>query len=143
MIYLLPAAIAWVVAQGAKHVFGLLGRNRRIFGGEGSAGLLPSGGMPSVHTAFVTSITVFMGLQEGLGSPLFALAVVVSAVVIYDSLNVRYASGQQGGALNALIEESKSDVKPVHVVHGHKPLEVMAGAVIGSVVAVVVFITTK
>ena len=64
MFYLIPAAIAWFTAQGLKHLIGMLGRNRRIFGGSQSR-LLPSGGMPSVHSATIVAFATYVGLVDG------------------------------------------------------------------------------
>jgi acid phosphatase family membrane protein YuiD len=100
-----------------------------------------SGGMPSVHAAFVVSFTTLAWLNEGWSSPLFALAAVLSVVVAYDSIKVRYATGEQSEALNALINEKKSKVKPVEVIRGHRLVEVLVGAAIGAAVAFVVFFT--
>lgn len=141
MSYLVPVVIAWVVAQGLKHLFGLFGRNRRIFSGEQSQ-ILPSGGMPSVHSAAIVSFAVYVGLVDGWNSGLFGLAVLLAAIVMYDAMGVRYASGRQGELLNRVAGLMKKPLGPIPVVHGHKPLEVLAGSVIGALVAEIVFFTT-
>jgi hypothetical protein len=43
--------------------------------------MLDSGGMPSSHSATVTALAVAIGLQEGTGSPAFAIVVVLACVV--------------------------------------------------------------
>jgi len=43
--------------------------------------MLDSGGMPSSHSATVTALAVAVGLQEGTGSPAFAIVVVLACVV--------------------------------------------------------------
>lgn len=143
MIYLIPAAIAWALAQGLKHIFGLLGRNRRIFRGGGHNWVFPSGGMPSTHSATVAAFAAFVGLSEGINSGLFALSLLFAAVVIYDSMRVRYSSGRQGDLLNGLLAEIKSKLSPVRVAHGHTVIEVVAGTMLGVAVSFVVFFTTK
>lgn len=143
MMYLVPAAIAWAIAQGLKHMFYMMGRNRRVFNGTSPSWLMPSGGMPSTHSATVVAFTAFMGLSEGIDSGLFALSFLLSAIVIYDSMRVRYSSGRQGDLLNTLLTEVKSRLQPVRVAHGHTVLEVLAGMTIGVIVALVVFFTTK
>lgn len=142
MKYLFPAIVAWAASQGLKHLFGLLGRNRRIFN-SASAWLLPSGGMPSVHSATVVAFTVYVGLIEGWDSGLFGLSVLFAAIVMYDSMRVRYSSGRQGELLNSVLRTLKTKLCPIRVVHGHTPIEVLAGAVVGVLVALVVFFTTK
>ena len=143
MKVLVVSAIAWVISQGLKQVFYLMGRNRRIFTGDTNPKILLSGGMPSAHSAIVVSMAVFLGLQDGLHSSVFGLSVWLSIIVMYDAMMVRYSSGMQGEALNNLIVEQGSKLKKLRVAHGHTPVEVLAGALIGTVVAIVVFFATK
>ena len=72
-----------------------------------------------------------------------ATRLVTNLIVMYDAMMVRYSSGMQGETLNKLISEQGSKLKKLRVAHGHTPVEVMAGAVIGMVVASVVFFATK
>ena len=106
--------------------------------------LYASGGMPSVHSAVVTSLFVTTWLQQGSMSPLSGVTAVLAAIVIYDSLGVRRSTGEQAIVLNGLVdglEEHKitfnNNVTRVREVLGHKPKEVFWGIVLGSVVAVV------
>ncbi len=143
MKVLVVPIIAWVISQGLKQVFHLMGRNRRVFSGDTNPKILLSGGMPSAHSAIVVSLAVFLGLQDGLNSSVFGLSVWLSIIVMYDAMMVRYSSGMQGEALNKLIVEQGSKQKKLRVAHGHTPVEVFAGALIGAVVAIVVFFATK
>ena len=143
MKVLVVPVIAWVISQGLKQVFHLMGRNRRVFSGDTNPKILLSGGMPSAHSAIVVSLAVFLGLQDGLNSPVFGLSVWLSIIVMYDAMMVRYSSGMQGEALNKLIMEQGSKLKKLRVAHGHTPVEVLAGAIIGAAVAIVVFFATK
>lgn len=143
MIYLTAAIAAWISAQTLKHLARLVGRNQRVFLGNPRNKLLLSGGMPSAHTATVIAMAAVIGLSEGFNSPIFALAVLLSAVVMYDSMMVRYSSGRQGELLNQLLTEHKSKLSPLRVAHGHTVLEVSAGAILGLIIAVVVFITLR
>ena len=143
MKVLVVPVIAWVISQGLKQVFHLRGRNRRVFSGDTNPKILLSGGMPSAHSAIVVSMAVFLGLQDGLNSSVFGLSVWLSIIVMYDAMMVRYSSGMQGEALNKLIMEQGSKLKKLRVAHGHTPVEVLAGASIGAVVAIVVFFATK
>lgn len=120
-----------------------MGRNRRVFSGDTNPKILLSGGMPSAHSAIVVSMAVFLGLQDGFNSSVFGLSVWLSIIVMYDAMMVRYSSGMQGEALNRLIVEQGSKLKKLRVAHGHTPVEVLAGALIGAVVAIVVFFATK
>lgn len=143
MRYLLIVAIAWAVAQGSKHLFRLLGRNRRVFGNNPISPLLLSGGMPSAHSASVVSLLIAIGYYEGLDSVIFAFSVVFGAIVIYDAVMVRYSSGNQGDALNQIIKTDYPNMKPLKIAHGHTIMEVVAGALTGLAVAAVVIFATK
>ena len=143
MKVLVVPVVAWVISQGLKQVFHLMGRNRRVFSGDTNPKILLSGGMPSAHSAIVVSMAVFLGLQDGLNSSVFGLSVWLSIIVMYDAMMVRYSSGMQGEALNRLIVEQGSKLKKLRVAHGHTPVEVLAGSLIGAVVAIVVFFATK
>lgn len=142
MSYLIVVIASWIVAQGSKKILHNMGYNRRVFSGDRS-GVLLSGGMPSAHSAVVVSLATIIGLGEGWHSSVFALSMLFSVVVMYDATMVRYASGKQGEAINQLISEKNSKIKPVRIAHGHTPVEVLAGAIIGLIVAAVVFFATK
>ncbi len=143
MRYLLIVVIAWAVAQGCKHLFRLLGRNRRVFNNNPRSLLLLSGGMPSAHSASVVALLVAIGYHEGVDSAIFALSVVFGSIVIYDAVMVRYSSGNQGDALNQIIKTDYPKIKPLKIAHGHTILEAIVGALIGTVVATVVIFATK
>lgn len=105
-----------------------------------------TGGMPSSHTAMVTALSTGVGITQGLGSPLFAVAVVFSLIVIYDATGVRHSSGQQARLLNELLVELREVVRegfapnPLRVLLGHTYLEVAVGAIIGVLAAFLAFV---
>jgi acid phosphatase family membrane protein YuiD len=99
--------------------------------------------MPSAHSATVVALLVTIGFTDGLNSSVFALAALVSAIVMYDAMMVRRSSGEQGLALRELLKGLKSKVVPPRVAKGHTPLEVTAGAVLGLVVGLVVFAVSQ
>ena len=105
-----------------------------------------TGGMPSSHTAMVTALSTGVGITQGLGSPLFAVAVVFSLIVIYDATGVRHSSGQQARLLNELLIELREVVRegfapnPLRVLLGHTYLEVAVGAIIGVLAAFLSFV---
>ena len=82
MKVLIVPAIAWVISQGLKQVFHLMGRNRRVFNGDTNPKILLSGGMPSAHSAIVVSLAIFLGLQDGWSSSIFGLAAWLSIIAI-------------------------------------------------------------
>ncbi|MGM0500882.1 MAG: divergent PAP2 family protein [Bacillota bacterium] len=102
-----------------------------------------SGGMPSSHSSFVSSLAITVGLKHGFNSDLFAIVTVFALIVTYDASGVRRAVGQQANVLNNLIKhlESKSysdkqlikdDLKELI---GHTPFEVFAGVLLGAIIA--------
>ena len=104
--------------------------------------LIGSGGMPSSHSALVCSLTAAIGCIEGFSSSIFALSTVLSLVVMYDAAGGRRAAGQQARILNKIVEEwEKSDLaskdKRLKELLGHTPKEVIAGAILGIIIALV------
>ena len=94
-----------------------------------------SGGMPSSHTAVVTSLAMLVGKSEGFDSAMFAVALVFAMVVMYDAAGVRRAAGKQAHLLNKIIETPgltgvEVQERLVEVL-GHTPLQVIVGAIIG------------
>ena len=99
-----------------------------------------SGGMPSSHTSFSTSITMIMGLNFGFDSPFFALPLVFTLIVAYDAMGLRMQSGKQAEAINLIVDELFSnDIKvnfgKLKEELGHKPLEVVGGIMLGIISA--------
>ena len=98
-----------------------------------------SGGMPSSHSALVVSMAVGIGLAEGYGSPLFALALAVAMVVMYDAAGVRRAAGKQAAVLNEIVADLQAHravpQEKLKELLGHTPVEVIAGAILGIVIA--------
>ncbi len=127
------ALLCWAVAQILKVLLYLI-KNRR-FSFERVVG---AGGMPSSHSATVCGLTTAMGRVCGLDSPMFAIAFVLACIVMYDATGVRRAAGEQAKVLNRLLEGQQVDPqKALKEFLGHTPLEVLAGAVLGIVLAAV------
>ena len=128
--------VAWVTAQVTKLIGGYLRLRRWDWGF-----FVRSGGMPSAHTALVTSLATTVGFLEGFNSTLFGATVVVALIVMYDAAGVRRAVGVQAGILNRILRELK-DRRPKEVEHdvrellGHTPIQVFYGAMVGVLVAV-------
>jgi uncharacterized protein len=97
--------------------------------------LFRTGGMPSSHSAMVTSLATVLALQDGLNSPLFAVAVILALIVMYDARGVRHQSGQHARILNQILRElfsgqpiSEQELKELL---GHTPFEVIVGGLVG------------
>ena len=123
--------LAWFLAQLIKVMLDLvlLGRLdvRRFFS---------SGGMPSSHSALVVACTAAIGKLTGVQGPLFALAVILSAVVMYDACNVRRSAGDTARLVNKLLQHmeqltAEDLADNLKEVMGHTPLQVLMGALLG------------
>lgn len=130
-IILIPI-IAWIVAVILKGIYGIHTKKFSI------AQTLGSGGMPSVHSALVTSITTALGIKYGIFSDIFTIALVFSMIIIYDAINVRFEAGLHAKALNQLKcnKEASKDYNFNESI-GHLPEEAFAGSVIGILVAMI------
>lgn len=129
------AVLSWFFAQLIKGILSLI--ENREFSFERFVG---SGGMPSSHSAMVTSLVISSFYTFGFDSPVFALACCFAFVVIYDAANVRYQVGKQGELLNHLKEELSEDVgvrieRQFKEYVGHTKLEVAGGVFLGIAVA--------
>ena len=124
---LLVPAITWCVAVLSKGFYLLL---KGQFSLERALG---SGGMPSAHSALVTSVTTAIGIKEGVASPLFAACIVFSTIIIYDAINVRFEAGLHAKALNKLAGKEKEYDFNESI--GHLPREALVGSLLGIFVA--------
>ena len=102
--------------------------------------ILGAGGMPSSHSAVVTSLATLIGKNIGVGTPMFAMALIFAFVVMYDAAGVRRAAGKQAHLLNKIIETPgltgvEVQERLVEVL-GHTPLQVIVGAAIGIIVGI-------
>ena len=131
--YLITALSAWFFAQLIKTILyavmngGL--RLERLFG---------DGGMPSGHSATVTSLAVFCALMHGTGSHEFAVAAILAIIVCHDATGVRQETGKQAVLLNEIMDafeklkvEHKLPAIELKEFVGHTPLQVAAGITLG------------
>ena len=137
--YILAIVVGWFVSQGAKYIIAAIkAKSLRVF-----RMLYLSGNMPSAHSATVVSITTIIALRDGVNGGIFGLALAISLIVIYDAMMVRRSVGEQGKAINQLIDLSKTDMAKPRVAKGHTPLEVCVGAAVGVFSGIVVFYATR
>ena len=102
--------------------------------------MMGSGGMPSSHSALVTSMATAIGILEGFDSSIFALSLGIAAIVMYDASGVRLAVGKQAKILNEILEDiqkHKFETEKLKELVGHTPLQVFAGAILGIFIAVI------
>jgi acid phosphatase family membrane protein YuiD len=125
----------WFLAQAIKLVVELV-RNRRL----DLRYFVSAGGMPSAHSALVTSLTTAVARHDGTDSPTFAIAAVFAAIVMYDAAGLRQAVSIQARILNRMIDELFKEhalrEQRLRELIGHTPVEVAAGFALGLAVGV-------
>ena len=138
--FLLVSLSSWFVAQVLKTILYALETKKlditRLFG---------DGGMPSGHSATVTSLAVFSGLNFGFGSFQFAATAILAIVVCHDAMGVRLETGKQAVKINEILEvfelihPDKISEANLKEFVGHTPVQVLAGILLGIVNAIVMF----
>lgn len=133
---LLAFTLGWFIAQSAKIIIALVMRKGKIKLSELIELVMKSGGMPSSHTACFTAASLTIGFRNGFDSAIFALAVAMTVIIVYDATNVRYAVGQQGKLLNKIVSMSETqNAKPLKLVEGHTVPQAIVGFIIGIMVS--------
>lgn len=134
----LATFFAWLIAQCFKVTLGIIKNKRLDF-----RWFIDTGGMPSSHTAAVTAMATSVGVTFGFDSPMFAMALVFTLVVMFDAQGVRRAAGKQAEILNKIMEDIQFKRKlgedRLKELLGHTRFEVFAGAIVGVLVAVFFF----
>ena len=133
------AVTAWFLAQFLKPFLEYLETRRWVWGLWFS-----TGGNPSSHSALVVSVMLAIGLFVGFGTPLFALALAIAMIVVYDAAGVRREAGRHAERINILIEELFSgqpiSEQQLKEVIGHTPMEVLSGVLLGAATALISYV---
>ena len=113
-----------------------------------------TGGMPSSHSAAVTSLCTAIAFETGLDSTLFAVATVFAVIVMFDATGVRFQAGQQAIIINQMRvdfqtfvnqtkdwghKKSEEKLEELKTLLGHKPIEVFMGALTGILISIVIY----
>ncbi len=130
--FLITAVSSWAVAQIMKMViYAIINKKfdvSRLFG---------DGGMPSGHSATVSSLAMITALRMGFGSFEFAMATVFAIVVCHDAMGVRLETGKQAEVLNKIVKafdnltKEKFAHEKLEEFVGHTPIQVIAGITVG------------
>jgi acid phosphatase family membrane protein YuiD len=103
--------------------------------------LLTTGGMPSSHTATVTTLAILVGRHQGVASPLFSVTVIVGLYVIFEATGLRQEVGKQARILNEMIDSlltsHRLDRRRLRELTGHTWSEVVGGFLCGIAGAIV------
>jgi len=129
--YVLTPFLAWLVAGVLKFIINSLKAKQLAFG------LIGYGGLPSNHSAIVSSMAALIALKEGIGNPAFGVAITLAFIVMLDANGLRLKVGKQAEAINKLAVGA-SDHELLRERMGHTRLEIAAGIVVGIVVAAAV-----
>jgi acid phosphatase family membrane protein YuiD len=132
---LMAGLIAWLLAQIIKLPLDYLYSRKWNW-----ALLLTTGGMPSSHSSLLTATTLGIGLYHGFDTPVFAIAVAITMVVVYDAAGVRRQAGIHAQRINVLFNEllhgHMLNEKDLREVLGHTPLEVIGGILLGFIISI-------
>ena len=127
---LLVAILACLVAQALKLLIDIVKNHKVNF-----SSLVTSGGMPSAHSALVSSLATGIGLTVGWASTEFAIACLFAVIVMYDAAGVRQAAGKQAKILNQIIDEvfqgKEFNEEKLKELIGHTPFQVIVGLALG------------
>ena len=131
--YVTIPALTWFLAQLFKLIVTLVKKEKDF------SRLIGTGGMPSSHSCFVVSLCAVIGKNAGLDSVAFGISFALAMIVMSDAAGVRHEAGKQAKLINALMtsqfpgEQFNERLKELL---GHKPLEVLVGALLGIVTGV-------
>lgn len=133
--YIYVPVLLWLSIQIFKVIWDLVKTKQFNF-----KRIMGAGGMPSSHSAVVTSLATLIGKYQGFDSAIFALSVIFALVVMYDAAGVRRAAGKQAKLLNKIVNTPglttvQVQEKLVEVL-GHSPVEVGVGALIGIIAGI-------
>ena len=129
---LISTVTGWFLAQFFKMIITLI-KDKKF---KPLLILFSSGGMPSSHTATVSSLFATSAIKFGFGSFEFAISFILAMVVMTDAVGVRRETGKQAKILNQIVGEMYSDEpqesqKDLKELVGHSPFQVAMGALVG------------
>jgi len=136
-------AISWIIAQILKTIINAI-MNKKLSLDR----LVGDGGMPSGHSATVTSLAVMSGLMAGFDSVQFGIATIFAIVVMHDALGVRRETGKQAVSiikmaevLNDYLSEHDEEIKTdkLKVLVGHTPWQVVCGSALGIAISLIYY----
>jgi acid phosphatase family membrane protein YuiD len=130
----IAAVLSGVIAQTLKVIIELIQTKElnllRIF---------DNGGMPSSHTALVTTLTVGVGVYAGVDSSMFSVTLVFSLYFVFEAAGLRQEVGNQARVLNDLVDELRAthhlDRSRLKELVGHTWGEVFGGLLLGLLLA--------
>ena len=122
MIYLATPLTAWCIAGCSKFAINSLKAGRAAFA------LIGYGGLPSTHSAIVSSTVFVIMLREGIGHPAFGAALTLAFITILDAGSLRKQIGQHAKIINRFHRPEGELRERI----GHSQLEILAGVLTGA-----------
>ena len=122
--------LSCLLAQFFKIIFNFFSTGEIRFGI-----MFETGGMPSSHSALITGATSGIGFELGFDSSIFALAVAIALIVMYDASGVRKSAGIQAVEINKLLKKIEPQSEEFLKENlGHTKIEVIVGSFIGPLI---------
>ncbi|HEX7912418.1 MAG TPA: divergent PAP2 family protein [Paraburkholderia sp.] len=129
--YVVTPFLAWAIAGTSKFVINSVHARKLAFG------LIGYGGLPSNHSAIVSSVATLVALKHGIDHPAFGVALALAFIVVLDATSLRRQVGKHAAFLNKLRTSSLEEA-PLRERMGHSRVEVGAGILVGVAVALLI-----
>ncbi|MEW5755709.1 MAG: divergent PAP2 family protein [Pseudomonadota bacterium] len=133
--YAIMPFFAWLCAGSLKFLINSLKARRLAFD------LIGYGGMPSTHSAIVSSMAALVALKEGIQHPAFGIALTLAIIIMVDANGLRRQVGRHAAAINKLGAQTPSHT-PLRERMGHSRAEILAGITVGALCAYLVHLVT-
>ena len=127
-IYLITPFFAWLMCGIIKFIVNCLKERRLAFD------LIGYGGMPSNHSAIVSSMASLIAFKEGINTSSFGVALTLAFIVILDANSLRKKIGQHAQAINQFCDFQGQKLRERV---GHTKLEIIMGIILGSCVGLI------
>jgi acid phosphatase family membrane protein YuiD len=128
LCYLVTPFLAWLAAGTLKFIINSVKAKQFAFA------LIGYGGLPSNHSAIVSSMSALIAFKEGINHPSFGVSITLAFIVILDAVSLRRQVGNQAAAINQL-----TGMANLRERMGHSPVEIAVGVLVGTGVAVAVW----
>lgn len=128
--YAITPFIAWLVAGTLKFIINSIKAKKMAFG------LIGYGGLPSNHSAIVSSMAALIAFKESIEHPAFGASIALAFIVILDANSLRRQVGKHAEAINKMANNPDYGILRERI--GHTRTEIVAGVLVGIAVAAVI-----
>jgi acid phosphatase family membrane protein YuiD len=122
--YVITPFFTWLVAGTIKFVINSVKEKQLAFGQIGY------GGIPSNHSAIVSSMAALIAFKEGIGHPAFGVSITIAFIVMLDANSLRRQVGKHAQAINRL-SEKQTHGNRLRERMGHTRMEILTGVGVG------------